>query len=60
MATYANTLLVDDDYELAREQAERALAAARAADAPWVEADALVTLGSSATAKAATTRPSSC
>src|SRR5215468_888697 len=45
VATYANTLLVDDDFDLAREQAERALAAARAADAPWVQADALVTLG---------------
>ena len=45
VATYANTLLVDDDYDLAREQAEQALAAARAADAPWVQADALVTLG---------------
>ena len=45
VATYANTLLVDDDFDLAREQAEHALAAARAADAPWVQADALVTLG---------------
>ena len=45
VATYANTLLVDDDFDLAREQAEHALAAARAAEAPWVQADALVTLG---------------
>ncbi len=37
-------LLATDD-EQAREQAECALEAARAADAPWVEADALVTLG---------------
>jgi DNA-binding NarL/FixJ family response regulator len=44
MATYANVLLATDD-ERAREQAECARAAARAADAPWVEADALVTLG---------------
>ena len=60
VATYANTLLIDDDFDAAREWAERGLAAARAADAPWVQADALVTLGSSATARAATTRPSSC
>jgi DNA-binding CsgD family transcriptional regulator len=45
VATYANTLLVDDDFDAVREQAERALAAARAAGAPWVQADALVTLG---------------
>jgi DNA-binding CsgD family transcriptional regulator len=45
VATYANTLLVDDDFDVVREQAERALAAARAAGAPWVQADALVTLG---------------
>jgi DNA-binding NarL/FixJ family response regulator len=45
VATYANTLLVDDDFDVVREQAETALAAARAADAPWVQADALVTLG---------------
>jgi DNA-binding CsgD family transcriptional regulator len=46
-ATYANVLLATDDSddERAREQAECALAAARAAGAPWVEADALVTLG---------------
>jgi len=45
IATYANTLLSEDDFTLAREQAERGLAAARAANAPWVQADALVTLG---------------
>jgi DNA-binding NarL/FixJ family response regulator len=45
IATYANTLVYHDDYALAREWAERGLAAARAADAPWVQADALVTLG---------------
>ncbi len=45
ISTYANTLLTEDDFTMAREQAERGLAAARAADAPWVEADALVTLG---------------
>jgi DNA-binding NarL/FixJ family response regulator len=45
VATYANTLLVDDDFDAVREQAENALAAARAADAPWVQADALITLG---------------
>jgi DNA-binding NarL/FixJ family response regulator len=45
VATYANTLLVDDDFDVVREQAESALAAARAANAPWVQADALVTLG---------------
>jgi DNA-binding CsgD family transcriptional regulator len=45
ISTYANTLLTDDDFTMAREQAERGLAAARAAGAPWVEADALVTLG---------------
>jgi DNA-binding NarL/FixJ family response regulator len=44
IATYANTLLAGAD-DSAREWAERGLAAARAADAPWVEADALVTLG---------------
>jgi DNA-binding CsgD family transcriptional regulator len=45
IATYANTLVGQDDYALAREIAERGLEAARAADAPWVQADALVTLG---------------
>jgi DNA-binding CsgD family transcriptional regulator len=45
IATYANALVGLDEYALARELAERGLAAARAADAPWVQADALVTLG---------------
>ena len=45
ISAYANTLLSEDDYTIAREQAERGRAVARAAGAPWVEADALVTLG---------------
>jgi DNA-binding NarL/FixJ family response regulator len=45
IATYANTLIFEDDNAASAEWAERARAAARAADAPWVEADALVTLG---------------
>jgi len=45
MSTYANTLLTEDDYTAVKEWASRALAAARDADAPWVQADALVTLG---------------
>jgi DNA-binding NarL/FixJ family response regulator len=45
LTTYAYALLVDDEYAVARDWAERGIAAARAADAPWVEADALVTLG---------------
>jgi DNA-binding NarL/FixJ family response regulator len=45
VGTYANTLLVDDNFDMVREQAEKALAAARAANALWVQADALVTLG---------------
>jgi DNA-binding CsgD family transcriptional regulator len=45
ISTYANTLLIGEDDDAAREWAERGLAAAQAADAPWVEADALVTLG---------------
>ena len=45
ISSYANTMLNENDYTMAREQAERGLAAARAAGAPWVEADALVTLG---------------
>jgi DNA-binding CsgD family transcriptional regulator len=45
LATYAQTLLYPEDQEPARELAEQARAAARAANAPWVEADALVTLG---------------
>jgi DNA-binding CsgD family transcriptional regulator len=45
IATYANSLIIEDDYAAPAEWAERALAAARAAGAPWIEADALVTLG---------------
>ncbi len=45
IATYANALIFEDDNAASAEWAERARAAARAADAPWVEADALVTLG---------------
>jgi DNA-binding CsgD family transcriptional regulator len=45
LSTYARALLTMKDEAPARSQAERALAAASAAAAPWVEADALVTLG---------------
>jgi DNA-binding NarL/FixJ family response regulator len=45
VGTYAHTLLAGTDTALTREWAERALAAAQAAKAPWVEADALATLG---------------
>jgi DNA-binding CsgD family transcriptional regulator len=45
VSTYANTLLNDNDDTVAREQAERGHAAAEASGAPWVQADALVTLG---------------
>jgi predicted ATPase/DNA-binding NarL/FixJ family response regulator len=45
IATYAYALLAEDSYAAAREWAERGLAAARAAGAPWVQADALVTMG---------------
>ncbi|MBO0776604.1 MAG: hypothetical protein J2P34_09830, partial [Actinobacteria bacterium] len=46
LATYAQTLLYGTrDQPAAAAYAERALAAARAAHAPWLEADALVTLG---------------
>jgi DNA-binding NarL/FixJ family response regulator len=45
VGTYAHTLLASTDTALAREWAERALAAAQAAEAPWVEADVLATLG---------------
>ena len=45
ISAYANTLLTEDDYTIAREQAERGRAVARAAGKPWVEADTLVTLG---------------
>ncbi len=44
IATYAYTLLIEDS-ALAGEWAEKAAAAARAAGSPWVEADALVTMG---------------
>ncbi|HEY2519410.1 MAG TPA: AAA family ATPase [Streptosporangiaceae bacterium] len=47
IATYASTLMaVGFRDQEAAEWAERGRAAARAADSPWVEADALVTLGS--------------
>jgi len=45
VGTYAHTLLVESDSSAAWEWAERAVTAARAADAPWAEADALATLG---------------
>ncbi len=45
LTTYAYSLLMEEDFSVARDWAERGIAAARAADAPWVEADALVTLG---------------
>jgi len=45
LTTYAYSLLMEDDLSMARDLAERGIAAARAANAPWVEADALVTLG---------------
>jgi DNA-binding NarL/FixJ family response regulator len=45
MSTYANTLLTEDDFTAVKEWASHALAVARDADAPWVQADALVTLG---------------
>jgi len=46
LATHAQTLLYHTRGEApARAKAEQALAAARIAGAPWVEADALVTLG---------------
>ena len=44
LATYAQTLMYARDGRAAARIAQRAQAAARAADAPWVEADALVTL----------------
>ncbi|HEV3292080.1 MAG TPA: AAA family ATPase [Streptosporangiaceae bacterium] len=44
LATYAQTLMYGRDGRAAARVAQRAQAAARAADAPWVEADALVTL----------------
>jgi DNA-binding NarL/FixJ family response regulator len=45
LTTYAYALLVTEHFNVARDWAERGIAAARAANAPWVEADALVTLG---------------
>jgi DNA-binding NarL/FixJ family response regulator len=45
LTTYAYALLFEEDFSVARDWAERGITAARAADAPWVEADALVTLG---------------
>jgi DNA-binding CsgD family transcriptional regulator len=45
MATYAIALMVAGDDAAAREWAQRAIAVAGQADAPQVEADALVTLG---------------
>jgi DNA-binding NarL/FixJ family response regulator len=45
LATHARTLLSKRDMEPARSRADQARAAARAAKAPWVEADAMVTLG---------------
>jgi len=45
LATHARALLSMEDEAPARSRAEQALAAARATDAVWVEADSLVTLG---------------
>src|SRR6516162_8311661 len=45
LTTYAYALIMEDDFSVARDWAERGIAVARAANAPWVEADALVTLG---------------
>jgi len=45
LATHARALLGFPDHEAVRARAEQARAAAQAAGAPWVEADALVTLG---------------
>jgi DNA-binding CsgD family transcriptional regulator/tetratricopeptide (TPR) repeat protein len=45
LATHAQTLMYTQDDATAVAKAEQARAAARAAAAPWVEADALVTLG---------------
>jgi DNA-binding CsgD family transcriptional regulator len=46
MATYAIALMVEGGYGVALEWAKRARDAARTSDAPSVEADALVTIGS--------------
>jgi DNA-binding CsgD family transcriptional regulator len=45
LTTYALALIMEEDFSVARDWAERGIAAARAANAPWVEADALVTIG---------------
>jgi DNA-binding CsgD family transcriptional regulator len=45
LATHAQTLMYIGEETAAARRAEQARAAARAAEAPWVEADALVTLG---------------
>jgi DNA-binding CsgD family transcriptional regulator len=45
LTTYAYALIMGEDFSVARDWAERGIAAARAANAPWVEADALVTIG---------------
>ncbi len=45
LATHAQTLMHVGDEAAASKRAQQAQVAARAADAPWVEADALVTLG---------------
>jgi DNA-binding CsgD family transcriptional regulator/tetratricopeptide (TPR) repeat protein len=45
LATHAQTLMHMGDEVAAASRAQQARVAARAADAPWVEADALVTLG---------------
>jgi DNA-binding NarL/FixJ family response regulator len=45
LTTYAYAQIAEEDFSVAREWAERGIAAARAADASWVEADALVTVG---------------
>ncbi len=45
LATHAQTLMYAGDYAAAASRAEQVRAAARAAGAPWVEADALVTMG---------------
>ncbi len=45
LATHAQTLMHAGDEAAASRRAQQARTAARAADAPWVEADVLVTLG---------------
>jgi DNA-binding NarL/FixJ family response regulator len=45
MATYALALMTSQGYGVALDWAQRAQAVARQADAPWVEADALATIG---------------